>query len=225
MITAKSIELEKSFLLTCKILWLLVNTLVADEKYPVINRDNLTIPRQMILSEKEKTFSQFLAAFFKSRFNLKYFKEKGEPHRFCILKISESQIVVRYMPKKNLFRRPFDKQHGKCAKALLKSASEHLYNIHWSLPSQLSWKKSLLFTCKVLGLLVNTLAADEKCPVLNRDNLTIPIPMQLSPKQKWFSQFFATFLKSSLYFKYFGKKDQPHRFSISEITDSKNVVI
>ena len=129
------------------------------------------------------------------------------------------------MPKKNLFRRPFAKQHGKCAKALLKSASEHLYNIHWSLPSQLSWKKSLLFTCKVLGLLVNTLAADEKCPVLNRDNLTIPIPMQLSPKQKWFSQFFATFLKSSLYFKYFGKKDHPHRFSISEITDSKNVVI
>ena len=129
------------------------------------------------------------------------------------------------MPKKSKFRGPFEQQHAKSFQALLESTAQPLYHNHWSLPSQLSWKKSLLFTCKVLGLLVNTLAADEKCPVLNRDNLTIPIPMQLSPKRKWFSQFFASFLKSGLYFKYFEEKDDPHRFSISEITDSKNVVI
>ena len=56
-----------------------------------------------------------------------------------------------------------------------------------------------------MELLVNTLAADEKYPVLNRDNLTIPIQMQLSQKQKTFSEFFSAFLKSSLNFKYFGK--------------------
>ena len=88
------------------------------------------------------------------------------------------------MFKKSYFRGPFDKQHGKRAQALLKSASQHLYHIHRSLPRKLSWKKSLLLTCKILGLLVNTLAADEKYPVLNRDNLTIPIQMQLSQKQK-----------------------------------------
>ena len=44
---------------------------------------------------------------------------------------------------------------------------------------------------KILGLLVNTLATDEKYPVLNRDNLTIPIQMQLSKKQKIFSEFFS----------------------------------
>ena len=54
LITAKSIELEKSLLLTCQILGLLVNTLAADEKNPVLNRDNLTIPIQMQLSQKEK---------------------------------------------------------------------------------------------------------------------------------------------------------------------------
>ena len=48
--------------------------------------------------------------------------------------------------------------------------------------------------------------------------------MQLSQKKKAFSRFFAAFLKSTLIFKYFEKKDDPHRFCISEITDSENVV-
>ena len=67
----------------------------------------------------------------------------------------------------------------------------------------MSWKKSLLLTCQILGLLVNTLAADEKYPVLNRDNLTIPIQMQLSQKQKTFSQFLGAFLQSTRTFKDF----------------------
>ena len=70
----------------------------------------------------------------------------------------------------------------------------------------MSWRKSLLLTCKILGLLLNTLAADEKYPVLNRDNLTIPIQMQLSQKQKTFSEFLCPFFKSIRNFKYFQKK-------------------
>ena len=90
-------------------------------------------------------------------------------------------------------RGPFGKQHGKPALQLLKPASHHLYHIHWSLPSQLSWKKSPLLTCQILGLLVNTLAVDEKCSVLNRDNFTIPIQMKLSQKQKNFVHFLLHF--------------------------------
>ena len=56
----------------------------------------------------------------------------------------------------------------------MNSASQHPYHIHWLLVSQLSLKKSLLLICKILELLVNTLATDEKNPVLNRENLTIP---------------------------------------------------
>ena len=56
------------------------------------------------------------------------------------------------MSKNSRFTRPFDKEHYKRAPALFKSASQHLYQIHWSLPSQLSWKKSLFFTCQILGL-------------------------------------------------------------------------
>ena len=48
--------------------------------------------------------------------------------------------------------------------------------------------------------------------------------MQISQKQKTFSQFFAPVSKSILKFERFGKKDEPLSFSISEITDSGNVV-
>ena len=85
-------------------------------------------------------------------------------------------------------------------------------------------KTSLLLTCYFLGMLVNTLAADKKYRVLNRDNLTIPIQMQLSEKQKTFSKFFAALLEFTLNFKYFKNKYDPHRFFISEIKDSEYVV-
>ena len=117
-----------------------------------------------------------------------------------------------------------DKQYGKGAETLFKSASQHFHGIHWSLARKLCSKKSLLLTCQILGLLVNTLAADEKYLVLHRNNLTVPIQIQLSKKQKNISKFFAAFLKSKLDFEHFEKKDDPHSFCISEITDSENMV-
>ena len=43
--------------------------------------------------------------------------------------------------------------------------------------------------------------------------------MQVSRKQKTFSNFFAAFLKSRLNFQHFLKKDDPHCWYISEIPD------
>ena len=128
------------------------------------------------------------------------------------------------MPKKWCFRGPFDNQHGKRSYAPLKSASEHLCHIHWSLPRQLSRKRSLLLTSQMLGPLVNTLDANYKYPVLNRDNLTKPMQTHLSQKEITFSKLLARFMKSRLNFKYFQRKDNPHRFCISDITDLENVV-
>ena len=113
------------------------------------------------------------------------------------------------MSKKSRLRRLFDKQHGKSAQALLKSTSQYLYHIHWSLPIQLSWEKSLLLTCKTMGLLVNTMPANEKYPVLNRDTLTIPIQMQLSQKQENFSHFFFLLFKLYIKFWIFWEKRWP----------------
>ena len=82
----------------------------------------------------------------------------------------------------------------------------------------------MFLTGQMVGLLLNTLPAGEEYPVLNRDNLTIPIHMQLSQKQKTFFQFFSAFLKSRSNFEHFDKKDDLHRFCNFEITDSENVV-
>ena len=48
--------------------------------------------------------------------------------------------------------------------------------------------------------------------------------MYFSQKENTLFQVSAVFLKSKLNFEYFQKKDDPHRFCISEITDSENVV-
>ena len=63
---------------------------------------------------------------------------------------------------------------------------------------------------KIVRLFVNTLTADDKHYLLNRDNLTQPIQIQLSQKQKTFSEFFFAFSKSILNFKHLPKKDDPH---------------
>ena len=75
----------------------------------------------------------------------------------------------------------------------------------------------------MLGLFLNTLAPNEKYPLLKRGDLTVAIQMQLSQKQKTFAQFLAEFLKFILNFKYFETKYEPHRFYISEIKDLENV--
>ena len=55
----------------------------------------------------------------------------------------------------------------------------------------------------------NTLTADDKNSLLNRDNLRQPIRTTLSKKQKAFSEFFLPFSKSTLNFEHFQKKDDP----------------
>ena len=53
------------------------------------------------------------------------------------------------------------------------------------------------------------MTVNDKRYLLNRDNLPQPIQMQLSEKQKTFSEFCFSFLKSLLNFKHWTKKDDP----------------
>ena len=71
----KVIESEKSLLVTCKVLRLLVNTLTADDKYFLLSRDNSMEAVQMHLSEKQKTFSEFSCAFLKFTSNFEHFQK------------------------------------------------------------------------------------------------------------------------------------------------------
>ena len=129
-------------------------------------------------------------------------------------KLRTPKNMVTSMPKKSRFKGSFGKQHGKRAQTLLKFSWQSLYHIYWSLWTQLTCKKSLLVICKISRLFPNTLSTDGKYPLFNRGNLTQPFQMQLALKQKTFSQFFSAFLKSSLNFEHFQKKDDPHSWGI-----------
>ena len=136
-------------------------------------------------------------------------------------KLRTQKNRVMSMPKKSRFKGSFVKQHGKCAQTLLKCQGQLLYHIYWSLLRQLSYKNSLLVTCKISRLFIDTLSADGKYSLFNRDNLTEPIQMQLSRKEKTFSEFFSSFLKSSLNYERFRKKDDSHSRGIFKITESE----
>ena len=70
--TLKVGTLQKVFLLIHRIVRLFVNPLTADDKHYQLNRDNLTQPIQIQLSQNQKFFSEFFSAFLKSLLNFKY---------------------------------------------------------------------------------------------------------------------------------------------------------
>ena len=82
---------------------------------------------------------------------------------------------------------------------------------------------SMLVLCKIFRLFANTLTADDKYSLLNRNTLTQPIQILLSQKEKTFSLFFSPFSKCALNFQHFQKKDDLHKRCLSEITVSKKV--
>ena len=113
---------------------------------------------------------------------------------------------VKQISKESTFRGPFQKEHGKGHRILSKSELHHIYHIYWSLWRVFSRKNPLLVICKFLRLFLHTLTAVEKSSLLNRDNLRRTIQMQLSQKQKTFSQFLAAFWKARLNFEHLQKK-------------------
>ena len=67
-------------------------------------------------------------------------------------------------------------------------------------------EKSLLVIHKILRLFLNTLTVNDKHYLLNRDNLTQRIKIQLCEKAETFSECFFAFLKCILNFKHLQKK-------------------
>ena len=92
-------------LVLCKILTLFVYTLTDDDKFCLLYTDNLTQAIQILLSQKEKTFSQFFSAFLKSTLNFEHSRKKDDPHSRCISEITVSEIGDRINVCKILFKR------------------------------------------------------------------------------------------------------------------------
>ena len=69
---------------------LFVKTLTPDGKYSLLNRDKLTEPLEILLYEKEKTFSEFFSSFLISTLNFEHFRKKDDTHSPCIRDITDS---------------------------------------------------------------------------------------------------------------------------------------
>ena len=106
-----------------------VNTLTADDKYSLLNRDNLTQPIRTPLSQKHTAFSQFFLATSKSTLNFEIFQKKMTLIAYLFRKLRTPKNVVRYMSKKSCFKVPFDRKHGKRVQTLLRSEPQHRYHI------------------------------------------------------------------------------------------------
>ena len=164
--------------------------LTADDKYSVLNRDNLTGSIQRLLFEKQKASSRFFFllffffAFLKFRLNCEHFPKRNEPHRWCICQTTYSEKRGYINNWKNPFQKTLPKATSKRVQTLLQSKQYLLYLIYWSLRTQLSWKKSLLHICKIWKLFVKTLTVDDKYSLLNRDTLPEQFQILLSEKQK-----------------------------------------
>ena len=78
-----------------KILRLFVNTLTDDDKHCLLYRDNLRKPIQLLLSEKQNTFSEFLSAFLKSALNFEHFKKKMTVMADIFPKLPSPKKVIR----------------------------------------------------------------------------------------------------------------------------------
>ena len=70
-------------------------------------------------------------------------------------------------------------------------------------------------------MFIKILTFDDKCSLLNMDNLPQPVQRQLYKKQNFSSQFLSAFLKFTWGFKHFQKNDDPHNLCISKIRNYK----
>ena len=91
LIPVNIIQLEKVYVSAMQNLRLFVNTLTDDDKCSVLYRDNLMQPIQILLPRKQKSLSQFFAAFLISTLNYEHFHKKEDPNSRCISRITVSE--------------------------------------------------------------------------------------------------------------------------------------
>ena len=132
----------------------------------------------------------YFFSFLKSILNSKHLQKNMTLIADVFPEIPAKKNMVRSISKKPCIRGLLARKGGKCIETLLQSEWQHLYHIYQWLWRYLHWKKSLLMIHKILRLFVNTLTVDEKHYLLIRDNLTQPIQIQLSQKQKIFVKLF-----------------------------------
>ena len=65
--------------------------MTADDKYSLVNRENLAELIKMVLSRKQKYFSDFFSPVLRSKLNFEDFQKKDDPHSWYISEITGSE--------------------------------------------------------------------------------------------------------------------------------------
>ena len=79
----------------CKILGLFVNILSEVDRYCLLYKDNLLQPIQILLSQKQKTFSEFFSPFLKSTLNFEHFEKKMTLIADVFPKLPSPKMVIK----------------------------------------------------------------------------------------------------------------------------------
>ena len=143
----------------------------------------------MELSEKHKTFLQFLFDFWKLHQTLNSLKKMMIIIANVLPKLQTVKNLVRPLTIKRCFKTRFHSQHVKACKVHAKSPRERFHHVFSSFSGKLIWKLSTLLLREILRTFLNTLTAEGKYPIEDWKNLALPIQIQLSGKINTFSQF------------------------------------
>ena len=173
--------------------------MAANCQYSRSNRENLPLPIEMPLFKKRKIFSDIFVAFLEPTLNFWHFDETISVIAQVFLKLLVPKDVLTSIHKRSCFWKPFGSERVNKSLKLLKFPEKFFYPTSSSFLAILSKKKLVSVRSEILGLLVNTLTANYEYSRSNRENLPLPIQMQLSEKPK-------TFLESTLNFEHFEKK-------------------
>ena len=174
--------------------FLKLNMLTADDEYSRHNRENLLIVCIGVPTPLKNTSPLFLA-------------------RPLPLKFAECYI--------NSYWKPFGSQHVNESHKLMKSAEKHFCPTFLSLWAKLTLKKSFLVRSDNLGLLVT---ANYEYSRHNRENLPLPIHMQLSKKPNKSCCFFIAFWKSTSNIKHSEKQLNAIAYVFLKLLTDKDVV-
>ena len=167
--------------------------MAADEKYPVLKTDYLTIPIQMQWSQKKRAFSRFFAEFLKSSLFLNILKKK--------MTLTDFVFPILGTPKLSSYKCVKSPVSADTSTIGMVKVPKHCWNLHHSTfiilndHYRVNWvgKRLTYWYEKSLDCLLTHW--HKKYPALNRRSLTISIQIQLPEQQKTFPQFFFSFFE------------------------------
>ena len=95
LVPVKIIQFGKIYVSELQNLRTVFNTLSEDDKYCLLYNDNLLEPIQILLSQKQNTFSEFFSGFLKSTLISEHFQKKINLIADVFPKLPSAKKVIR----------------------------------------------------------------------------------------------------------------------------------